>query len=347
MARVAAGEAAAVSLSAACGLAIAAHDGPRSHVLAGPVPAVRELIRQAGALGVTADVLDAGHALHTPAMTPCIAPLRSVLSQVRFGPPQRRLVSTVTARELTHGRRHRGAAVRSAHLPGPLPRRDSGGLGRRRPDRGRRRRRGTHRARPPRPVSRSPVCGWAVPRRGAPGRGHARGFPAADPGAACAAALLAAGAIPAGPARPSRASRHLAGLAGRREARPAASLPSEPEPEPVPAPRRDRFLETVSVFRPGAELIAEARICARTDPYLADYLLDGQPVLPPVIGLEAMAEAASALAGRAMRERAAGVAERSCPPRRRGDGRDPGRPARRGAGAGRRCGDGPAGPAGR
>ena len=55
------------------------------------------------------------------------------------------------------------------------------------------------------------------------------------------------------------------------------------------------------MFRPGSELVAETRVSARTDPYLADYLLDGQPVLPATISLEAMAEAASALAGRAMR----------------------------------------------
>ena len=66
-------------------------------------------------------------------------------------------------------------------------------------------------------------------------------------------------------------------------------------------PRRGRFLETISVFRPGSGLVAETRISARTDPYLADYLVDGQPVLPATIGLEAMAEAASTLAGRAMR----------------------------------------------
>ena len=100
MVRVIADEATASGLSASCGLALAADEGPRSHVLAGPVAGVRELTRQAAALGVTASVLNAAHALHTPAMLPYAAPLRSVLAQVRFGPPRRRLVSTVTAREL-------------------------------------------------------------------------------------------------------------------------------------------------------------------------------------------------------------------------------------------------------
>ena len=59
-----------------------------------------------------------------------------------------------------------------------------------------------------------------------------------------------------------------------------------------------RFLETVRVHCPRVELVAEARVSTRTDPYLADYLLDGRTVLPPAIGLEAMAQAAAALAGR-------------------------------------------------
>jgi enediyne polyketide synthase len=60
-------------------------------------------------------------------------------------------------------------------------------------------------------------------------------------------------------------------------------------------------METVTTLRPGAELVAEARVSARTDPYLADYLIDGRAVLPAAIGLEAMAQAASALARQPMR----------------------------------------------
>ena len=72
------------------------------------------------------------------------------------------------------------------------------------------------------------------------------------------------------------------------------------------ADRRDkpggRFLETVRVHFPRVELVAEARVSTRTDPYLADYLLDGRTVLPPAIGFEAMAQAAAALAGRPLRD---------------------------------------------
>jgi enediyne polyketide synthase len=100
MARLTADEAAAQALSEACGLVIAAYEGPRSHVLAGPAAALRKLARQAPA-GLSVSVVEAAHALHTPAMAPGTAAWRSVLARVRLGPPRRRLVSTVTARELT------------------------------------------------------------------------------------------------------------------------------------------------------------------------------------------------------------------------------------------------------
>jgi enediyne polyketide synthase len=64
---------------------------------------------------------------------------------------------------------------------------------------------------------------------------------------------------------------------------------------------RGRFLETITTLRPGAELRGEIRLSGRTDPYLADYLVDGQPVFPAAMGLEAMAQAASALTGEPMR----------------------------------------------
>jgi enediyne polyketide synthase len=62
-----------------------------------------------------------------------------------------------------------------------------------------------------------------------------------------------------------------------------------------------RFLENVRVHYPGIELVCEARLTLRTDPYLADHRVDGMPVLPAVMALEAMAEAAAALAGQPLR----------------------------------------------
>jgi enediyne polyketide synthase len=68
MVRISADEAAAQALSSC--LVIAAYEGPRSHVLAGPLPAVREAARQAARLGIAAEVLDPGYALHSPAFSP-------------------------------------------------------------------------------------------------------------------------------------------------------------------------------------------------------------------------------------------------------------------------------------
>ncbi len=108
--------------------------------------------------------------------------------------------------------------------------------------------------------------------------------------------------------------------------------PGHPGPEPGPAPEPGpgqepgpgrereprpgtgragggRFLERVRVHYPGVELVAEAGLSLDSDPYLADYLLDGLAALPPAIGLEAMAQAASALAGRPLRRLAGAVME--------------------------------------
>ncbi|HEX8692703.1 MAG TPA: SDR family NAD(P)-dependent oxidoreductase [Longimicrobium sp.] len=58
-----------------------------------------------------------------------------------------------------------------------------------------------------------------------------------------------------------------------------------------------RFLERPLVHYPGVELVAEAELSADTDPYLDDHALGGERLLPAVMGLEAMAQAAMALAG--------------------------------------------------
>ncbi len=63
------------------------------------------------------------------------------------------------------------------------------------------------------------------------------------------------------------------------------------------APAPGRFTGEVLVHYPGAELITQASLSLRTDPYLDDYRMDGVPVLPAAMALEAMAQAASALAG--------------------------------------------------
>jgi len=60
-----------------------------------------------------------------------------------------------------------------------------------------------------------------------------------------------------------------------------------------------RFLERKRVFYPSVELVMDAELSLGADPYLADHVVQKQPLLPAVFGLEAMAQAAMALAGSA------------------------------------------------
>jgi enediyne polyketide synthase len=103
MARVAADAQTARAFSAADRLHIAAYEGARSHVLAGSTAGIRNLTRRAAAADVAVEVLGVTHALHSPAMARCAAPLHSVLAGTRFAPPQRRLISTVTGRPVAPG----------------------------------------------------------------------------------------------------------------------------------------------------------------------------------------------------------------------------------------------------
>ena len=57
-----------------------------------------------------------------------------------------------------------------------------------------------------------------------------------------------------------------------------------------------RFLERQRVFYPGVELVVDAELSRSTDPYLEDHVLQQQSLFPGVLGLEAMAQAAMALA---------------------------------------------------
>lgn len=59
-----------------------------------------------------------------------------------------------------------------------------------------------------------------------------------------------------------------------------------------------RFIEECRVYYPGVELVVEARLSEETDPYLRDHVFRGEQLFPAVMGLEAMAQVASALAGR-------------------------------------------------
>jgi enediyne polyketide synthase len=72
------------------------------------------------------------------------------------------------------------------------------------------------------------------------------------------------------------------------------------EPPTVNIQRPDlplrRFLEHTRTYYPGVELIAEADLSLSADPYLGDHVFHGDALFPAVVGLEAMAQAAMALA---------------------------------------------------
>lgn len=321
-------------LAVSCGLFVASYEGPHSHVLGGPATAVRELTRQAAALDLAAEVLPADHALHTPVMAPSVAPLRSVLAQVRFGPPRRRLASTVTGRVLTG--QEDIAALLCAQLTTPIRFREALGAVTDGADL-------LLMVAPDEALGAAAACS-GVPVASVPASGQ-------DPGA-CTAALFAAAALP-DLARPARASQAAAisgeialqraaqrrsaaagaaaaaaaaGAAGQGEAagssatviplaRPGAARPAVAGATGVTgatgatgaavaigvASTRGRFVETITMLRAGEELRAEVRVSPQTDPYLADYLVDGQPVFPAAMAVEAMAQAASALARQPMR----------------------------------------------
>ncbi|MEU9829810.1 type I polyketide synthase [Micromonospora chersina] len=59
-----------------------------------------------------------------------------------------------------------------------------------------------------------------------------------------------------------------------------------------------RFVDKPLVRYHGVELVIETRLNAGTDHYLADHLLDGNMLFPAVFGMEAMAQAATAVTGR-------------------------------------------------
>jgi enediyne polyketide synthase len=100
-----------------------------------------------------------------------------------------------------------------------------------------------------------------------------------DAGVAMLRSLLAAPSVPT-----------VVVVTGRCDALPTLQL------EPGQLPLR-RFLERPLVHYPNIELVADAELSSATDPYLDDHVLDGQRLLPAVIGMEALAQAAMAVAG--------------------------------------------------
>jgi enediyne polyketide synthase len=58
-----------------------------------------------------------------------------------------------------------------------------------------------------------------------------------------------------------------------------------------------RFLEQPRVFIPGVELVVDVTLSLDTDPYLLDHAYQDVPLLPAVMGLEAMAQVSTVLLG--------------------------------------------------
>lgn len=79
-------------------------------------------------------------------------------------------------------------------------------------------------------------------------------------------------------------------VTGRLGANPP--LPMDAPPLPLL-----RFLEKPRVHYPGVELVADAELTTASDPYLMDHVFETQPLLPGVMALEAMTQAAMAVAG--------------------------------------------------
>ena len=96
MAAVFAGEAEVRAAVAGTAVAIAAVNGPRNTVIAGPAAAVAAVAAQLAAAQVTAKPLQVSHAFHSALMEPMLAEFAAVAARVRYQRPKLPLVSNVT-----------------------------------------------------------------------------------------------------------------------------------------------------------------------------------------------------------------------------------------------------------
>lgn len=138
------------------------------------------------------------------------------------------------------------------------------------------------------PDARAHVLEWSVwegagmaARMGVLDALRARGIRPVEP-AAGAALLLELLGDPAAPVTVLATSRFVP--------TPTLSLPTGDAP-------LMRFGERRVVHVPGVEAVLEANLSPGTDPYLLDHRVDGVPVLPAVVGLEAMTQVAALLRG--------------------------------------------------
>jgi amino acid adenylation domain-containing protein len=83
------------------GLSIAAVNGPRATVAAGPPAALAELERQLSAAGIAARRLRTTHAFHSPMLSPAAPPLAAAAREVALHPPRIPYLSNVTGTWIT------------------------------------------------------------------------------------------------------------------------------------------------------------------------------------------------------------------------------------------------------
>jgi enediyne polyketide synthase len=80
-------------------------------------------------------------------------------------------------------------------------------------------------------------------------------------------------------------------LTSRFPAVPTLSVPERADTGPL------RFAEVALTTTPAVETVCSTDLSLGTDPYLDDHRVDNRPMLPAVLGLEAMAQAATTLGG--------------------------------------------------
>ncbi|MFG2566222.1 SDR family NAD(P)-dependent oxidoreductase [Streptomyces sp. NPDC048567] len=82
---------------------IAGYNGPRQTVISGPADAVQRVCADASARGLGTAAVNVSHAFHSEAVAPAAEALGTFLREQEFTPPARRMISTVTADEVTAG----------------------------------------------------------------------------------------------------------------------------------------------------------------------------------------------------------------------------------------------------
>ncbi len=83
------------------GLSVAAENGPRVTVVAGPHAAIAAFRTELEALGEATRLLDTSHAFHSAMMDPVVAPFEAAVRGVALRPPNLPLISTLTGERLS------------------------------------------------------------------------------------------------------------------------------------------------------------------------------------------------------------------------------------------------------